>query len=537
MNQENFIWWKHGVIYQIYPRSFHDSNGDGVGDIHGIIQKLDYLHELGVNGIWLSPMYSSPMYDMGYDISDYRSIDPVFGSLEDFKRLVKEAHLRKIHVIMDLVLNHTSHEHPWFRESRSGRDNPKRDWYIWHDGKKGKPPNNWRAAFGGRAWTWDEQTEQYYLHLFLEQQPDLNWRNPEVRKAVFNDIKYWLDLGVDGFRLDVINYIVKDSEFRNNPYGNFSGYPRRYDLQLHRHDRNQEETHEILKKLRSMLDKYGETMTVGEIYPNEGRMEPEITATYLGKGNDELNLAFDFSPIYARFSAAEFRKILTRWYEAIPEGGWPCHVFSNHDQSRSMDRLAKGSIPRAKLLAALLLTQKGTPFIYYGEEIGMSNGKIRRSELADPVGIRYWPFHPGRDPQRTPMQWSLSKNAGFTEGRPWLPVNENYQKVNVQKQDDSQSSLLNFYRRLIHLRRSEEALHNGGWKAVDAGRDVLAYYRTGGESKFFVALNFSGRTRFCSVDDKSRFEIEISTERRKGEWISIRNIPLAPYEVLIARKV
>lgn len=537
MNQEKYLWWKHGVIYQIYPRSFCDSNGDGIGDIRGIISKLDYLLTLGIDGIWLSPIYTSPMKDMGYDISDYRSINPEFGTIEDFQLLLREAHKRKIHVIMDLVINHTSDQHPWFLEARSSKESKKHDWYIWKDKGKKKYPNNWMAAFGGHAWKWDEDLQQYYLHLFLEEQPDLNWRNPQVKKAVFSDIRYWLDMGVDGFRLDVINYIIKDDEFRNNPYGNFSGYPRRHDLQLHRYDRNQEETHAILKQFRRLLDKYDKTMSVGEIYPNEGRMEPEITASYLGSGNDELHMAFNFSTIYAKFSAASFRKILSRWYAALPAEGWPCHVMSNHDHPRSMNRIAGGSAARAKILAALLLTQRGTPFIYYGEEIGMQDVKIPKKRLADPVGIRYWPFYKGRDPERTPMQWSDFSNAGFSEAEPWLPISEDFARINVSRQDHDQSSLLNFYRRLILLRKNEEALNSGDFKIADAGRDILAYYRTGADSMFFIALNFSSGMKKIAADDTSAYEIALSTHRQKNTRISLKGITMSPYEVLIVKAV
>ncbi|PKL36229.1 MAG: glucohydrolase [Spirochaetae bacterium HGW-Spirochaetae-1] len=537
MKKKEFLWWKHGIIYQIYPRSFCDSNGDGIGDIPGIISRLDYLQELGVDGIWLSPIYESPMHDFGYDISNYRAIDPVFGTRKDFITLVKEAHRRKIHVVMDLVLNHTSHLHPWFLESRSSRNNPKRDWYIWHDGKNGRRPNNWMAAFGGHAWEWDETTGQYYLHLFLKEQPDLNWRNPDMKKAMLGDIRYWLDLGVDGFRLDVINYIVKDRLFRNNPYWLHRTNPRRHDMQRHAYDRNQPETHEILKEFRRLLNEYGKTMSVGEIYPNEGVMEPETSAAYLGSGEDELHLTFDFSPIYARFRAGDFRDLLRRWYNAIPENGWPCHVLSNHDQSRSMTRLARGSKEKALVLAALHLTQRGTPFVYYGEEIGMRDGKISRRDLVDPVGRKYWPFHPGRDRGRTPMQWNRDTSGGFTSGKPWLPVNSDSEHINVQAQQNDEGSLLNAYRRLIALRRENEALYAGTWSDINGGRDILAYYRTGKSDRFFVALNFSKKERTLTVQEPSSWETAFATHRRTGEMISPSSYTMKPLEVLILKQL
>ncbi|MCL1911157.1 MAG: alpha-glucosidase [Leptospirales bacterium] len=536
-DRENFVWWKHGVIYHIYLRSFCDANGDGIGDIPGLISKLDYLHTLGIDALWLSPIYKSPLKDTGYDVSDYREIDPVYGNIEDFKKLIKLAHMRKIHVILDMPLNHTSDQHPWFLEASSSKDNPKHDWYIWHDGKgdKKKYPNNWRSAFGGRAWTWNENLKQYYLHLFLPEQPDLNWRNPKVQKAMLAEMKYWLDLGVDGFRLDVANYIIKDEKLRNNPYLNLKGYPRVHDFQLHKYDRNQNESHGIYKELRAFADEYG-AMLVGEIYPNEGRNEPEVSASYLGAG-DELNLAFDFSPIYAKFSSDSFLKSLIYWYRSVPSEGWPCHVFSNHDKSRAFNRLAKGSSQRAKLLAALLLTQRGTPFIYYGEEIGLANGKITKQGVKDPAGKNLWPFYKGRDPFRCPMQWDRSVYAGFSEKRPWLPVNENSREVNVYMQDDHPSSILSFYRRLINLRRKESAFHAGDWMPVEAGRDILAYYRGDESSQFFVALNFSGSKRRCQVKEASQFEIEMSTDHPIGARISLREFDMHPYGVLIAKKI
>ena len=536
-NKENFIWWKHGVVYHIYLRSFCDTNSDGIGDIPGVISKLDYLQALGIDAIWLSPMYKSPLKDTGYDVSDYREIDPVYGNLEDFKKLIRLAHMRKIHVILDMPLNHTSDKHPWFLEASSSKNNPKRDWYIWHDGKgdKKKYPNNWRSAFGGRAWTWEEKTQQYYLHLFLPEQPDLNWRNPKVKKAILAEMKYWLDLGVDGFRLDVANYIIKDENFKNNPYLNLKGYPRIYDFQLHKYDRNQSESHEIYKELRALVNEYG-AMLVGEIYPNEGCKEPEVSASYLGRG-DELNLAFDFSPMYTGFGAKNFLKNLIYWYKSVPSEGWPCHVLSNHDKSRAFKRLAKGSSQKAKLLATLLLTQKGTPFVYYGEEIGLTDGKIVKQNVIDPAGRRFWPFYKGRDPFRCPMQWDRSVYAGFSEKKPWLPVNENSREINVYMQDERPSSILNFYRRLIHLRKKESALYGGEWLPIEAGRDILAYSRKDGNSQFFIALNFAGSPRRCKTKETSHFEIEVSTDRFVTGRMSVRDFIMNPYEVLVARKI
>lgn len=393
------------------------------------------------------------------------------------------------------------------------------------------------AAFGGHAWEWDEKTQQYYLHLFLKEQPDLNWRNPEMKKAIFDDIRFWLELGVDGFRLDVINYIIKDEEFRSNPYWFHKTNPRRHDMQRHDFDRNRPETHCILKELRNLMDEYGETMTVGEIYPNEGVMEPETSATYLGNGKDELHLAFDFSPIYAKFAAGDFKRILSLWYDSIPEGGWPCHVLSNHDQSRSMSRLAKGNTAKMKVLLAMLLTQRGTPFLYYGEEIGMSDGKIRKKEIVDPVGKKYWPFHSGRDPERTPMQWDSSDGAGFTTGASWLPIPENSRTINVLTQENNSDSLLSFTKQLIALRKDHEALNSGPWQLIDSHNDILAYVRGGKKEAFTVILNFSGKARSIAVENPNEWKVALSTHRDTGSSLTEISIALTPFEVLLLEKV
>lgn len=543
MEDDNFLWWKHGVIYHIYVRSFCDSNGDGIGDIRGIISKADYLSQLGVNAVWLSPIFKSPLADMGYDVSDYKDINPDLGTEDDFKKLVKLLHMHRIRLILDMPLNHTSERHPWFEAALSSANSPKRNWYIWHSGKgkqnknnRKKYPNNWRSAFGGRAWTWEPNSKEYYLHSFLKEQPDLNWRNPEVKKAIFRDMSYWLEIGVDGFRLDVANCIVKSEDLEDNPYLNLSGYPRVYDFQVHKNDRNQPESHSIYKELRKLLDKH-EAMAVGEIYLNEGKTESELSASYLGNNGDELNLAFDFSVMNAKFNAKDFLKILIKQYSSVSNKGWPCHVLSNHDRSRVLTRLAGGSIEKAKVLAAMLLTQKGTPFIYYGDEIGMSDGALTKKQVLDPVGKKYWPFNKGRDGFRTPMQWDRTKYAGFSETEPWLPVNENSRLVNVYRQEEQQSSLLNFYRRLISLRSREEALYAGEWLPTDAGSNILAYYRVGKKSRFFIALSFSGSVARCQVNDNSRFEIAFSTHRQRDDRLSIKDIALYPYEVLIIKQL
>ena len=527
-------WWKDGVIYQIYPRSFRDSNGDGVGDIPGIIQMLDYLEWLGVDAMWLSPINTSPMYDFGYDISDYRGIDPLFGTLEDFDRLIAEAHRRGIRVILDMVVNHTSHLHPWFIESRSSRDNPKRDWYIWHDGKNGRPPNNWRAVFGGRAWEWDERTRQYYYHSFLKEQPDLNWRNPQLREAVFDEMRYWLDRGVDGFRLDAVSWYIKDELFRDNPCGWGPNAPRPYDLQKHVYDQNRPETHEVLRRMRSLFDGYPERMMVGETYA-EPPGDPTIAASYYGDGTDELHLAFDFSTIFIPFRADAFRRCLSRWYEAVPPKGWPCIVFNNHDQVRSVSRWRPGR-DAAKAVATILLAARGTPFLYYGEEIGMRNGRIKRREMCDPLGKRYWPFNKGRDPERTPMQWSDEPNAGFSDASPWLPVNDDYRDVNVACQREDPASILHYYRALIQLRRSRPPLRRGSIEWIDADEDLVSFTREYEGERIFVAVNCSRKAKRIRLAPHP-LRVLLGSHGETGGEMAGDSVALAPYGALVLEKI
>ncbi len=525
------LWWQDGVIYQIYPRSFMDSNGDGVGDIPGIIQKLEYLQELGVAGIWLSPINKSPMFDFGYDVSDYRAIDPVFGSMKDFERLIKEAHRRGIRIIMDLVMNHTSHLHPWFLESRSSKENLRRDWYIWRGDIKGKYPNNWMAYFGGRAWEWDDTTSQYYLHSFLKEQPDVNWRNPALKNAMFNEIRFWLEKGVDGFRLDVVNFFIKDDRFRSNPFG-IGKYLRPYDLQKHIYDRDRPELLELLREWRALLEEYDERMMVGEVVAE--KPNPALAANYLGDGTDGLHLSFDFSFMNRKWDASLFENRLRAYHERVPEKGWPCTVFSNHDQVRSCSRYAKGddAEKRARVLATLLITMRGTPFLYYGEELGMKNVCIPKSRIQDPVGKRYWPFNPGRDGERTPMQWSDDAYAGFSSVEPWLPIADDYREKNVTCQLNEWNSLLNFYKSLIALRNNSVALRRGDLAFCDAGKDVLAYRRSVDEEAFCVALNFTSKVRQCNLDESYDWKVVLSTHRRNGEQFQFRE-KLFPYEATV----
>ncbi|HPS63222.1 MAG TPA: alpha-glucosidase [Bacteroidales bacterium] len=525
--EDRFIWWKHGVIYHIYPRSFQDSDGDGIGDLRGIIRRIDYLRELGVDAIWLSPVLQSPMVDFGYDISDYRVIDSAFGSHADFADLIRRCHSAGIRVILDMVLNHTSSQHPWFKESASGLVNGKRDWYIWRDGVMGGPPNNWTSAVGGSAWTRDECTGQYYLHSFFREQPDLNWRSEELAGVVFEELKFWLDQGVDGFRLDVINMIAKDRIFRNNP-----GLPGIPALQKHIYTRNRKRSLTIVKRLRKLLDSYGDCVGIGEIYTLPPG-DPKMSALYLGEQGEGLHLTFDFSLIFTPWNAHAYYDTIVKWYESIPTDGWPSHVLSNHDLLRSIDRLplTVNREKKAKVAATLLMTLRGTPFIYYGEEIGMHNGTIPRKRIHDPLGKKFWPLYSGRDKARTPMQWNDGTHAGFTDGIPWLPVNKDISKRNVRQQEGDPDSLLNHYRRLIRLRKTHKVLQTGEWVPVVNGKNgILAYFRKAERERILVVLNFTGREKALSLPEHTYGKVLVSTLRSPDEYSYFQKMKIGPYE-------
>ena len=486
------LWWKHGVIYQIYPRSFMDANGDGVGDLAGIRRRLDHLARLGVDAIWLSPCFPSPMADFGYDVADYCNIDPVFGSLADFDALLADAHARGIRVVLDWVPAHTSVAHPWFVDSRSCRGSRHRDWYFWRDPRPdGSPPNNWRSVFGGSAWEWDEATGQYYLHSHLVEQPDLDWRNPEVVEAMHAVLRFWLDRGVDGFRIDVIHRILKDPRLRDNPT-----IPGRedhgYGGQRHLHDENHPDVHAALREIRRLLDGYPQRMAVGEVYV----LDPEVVASYYGRGDDELNLAFDFRLSHAPWDAGVFRKVLESFDALVPPAGWPSVVLSSHDAPRHASRYddpVHGDA-RARVAALLLLTVRGTPFLYYGEEIGMRNVPIPEQRLRDPLART---LHPrlARDPQRTPMQWEPGPGAGFSSEEPWLPLAADADARNVALQDRDPGSLLQLYREAIRLRRETPALHRGSFAALPAPPGIFAFERRCGSQRAAVALDFCGEPR------------------------------------------
>jgi alpha-glucosidase len=506
-------WWRDGVIYQIYPRSFQDSDGDGNGDLPGITSRLDYLagseHSLGVDAIWLSPFYPSPMADFGYDVADYCDVDPVFGTLADFDALLAEAHRREIRVIVDLVPNHTSDRHPWFLESRSSRTNPKRDWYVWADPKPdGSPPNNWRSAFVARqveAWTLDPTTGQYYLHSFLREQPDLNWWNPDVREAFDGILRFWLDRGVDGFRIDVAHRMARDPDLRDNPE---RGLPPGEHLKSWTdedapRDEDWPEVHEILRRFRRTLDAYDARMAIGEVFI----LDPNRLVRYYGEHDDELHMAFNFSFLRAPWSASALRDEVELLERLVPPSAWPDHTLSNHDNPRTVSRYAPaGDVAvgrrRARLAALMLLTLRGTPFLYYGEEIGMADTPIPPERVLDVAG---------RDPERTPMPWDGSRSGGFTTGEPWLPMGAETGAVNVEAQGADPSSMLAFYRDVIRLRRSTPALRSGSYATVEGmPDDVFAYVREAAGERWFVALNF-GRSS-VAVAPPGEGTMRISTD-------------------------
>ncbi|MBP7354934.1 MAG: alpha-glucosidase C-terminal domain-containing protein [Longilinea sp.] len=530
MTDSNFLWWRDGIIYQIYPRSFADSNGDGIGDLNGITARLDYLAELGVDALWLSPISPSPDVDFGYDVSDYVDIDPKFGTLADFDRLLAEAHRRSIHIVLDLVLNHTSDQHPWFQESRQSRAAAKRDWYIWRDpAPGGGKPNNWQSVFGGSAWQWDPHTRQYYLHLFYKEQPDLNWRNPEVRQAMLDVFRFWLDRGVDGFRLDVFNMYFKDAGFRSNPP---KPGLRGFDRQQHIYDHSQPEMFPLLAEIRAILDAYPERYAVGETFMGS----PEHAAEYVGP--DKLHAAFEFDLLHCCWNPADYHRVIARSQAAFGPETWPTVVLNNHDNVRSGTRLAPmESDVRLKVAAALLLTLRGTPFMYYGEEIGQRDIRITRELIQDPVGKRFWPFYVGRDGCRAPMQWDETPQAGFTTGTPWLPVHPDYIFRSVTSQKADPESLWHFYRRLIQLRRSSPALRGGMFQWLTfQPRKLLAYLRQTAAETALVALNFSPVKLSLTLSKElvgRNWRMGLSTHHGTVPLITDGWLPLEPYEALI----
>ncbi len=565
-------WWQKAVFYQIYPRSFADGNGDGIGDLKGIIEHLDHLQDLGVDAIWLSPHYPSPQVDCGYDVADYTGVAPEYGTMDDFKRFLDEAHRRDLRVVLDLVLNHTSDQHPWFLESRASRDNPKRDWYIWRDGRDGGPPNNWYSIFGGSAWEYDETTGQYYYHFFLKEQPDLNWRNPAVKEAMFDATRFWLDLGVDGFRLDAIGTLLEDPDWPDHPFQDISqadvyrafmsarsGEEQRQLAEMmktvFRYQVDQPGIHEIMRELRAVIDEYSDRMLVGET----------DDIAYYGNGTDELHLVFNFPLMRTeRLTPAWVRANQRERLSALPPGAWPCNTLGNHDTSRIVSHFGDGEHDAewARICLALMLTLKGTPFLYYGEEIGMTDFPLTDiNQFRDTLGIRaYYAViqalgvppeqalalanRLGRDKCRTPMQWANAPNAGFSPAgvQTWLPVNPNYaQGVNVAEQQDDPDSLLNFYRRMLRLRKETSALIAGGYTPLhEEAEDYLAFLRASeadGQT-CLVVLNMSDRSHRLHFDlEASKARCLFSSRARSEKVDDLAELFIAPFEVYIAELI
>jgi alpha-glucosidase len=529
-------WWQRGVVYQLYLRSFADSDGDGVGDLAGVLDHLDHLNDgtpesLGVDAILLSPMYPSPGLDVGYDISDYRGIDPVFGSMADFDRLLAACHERGMAVIVDLVMNHTSHLHPWFVASRSDRHGPYGDWYLWRDRAPSarvghRRPNNWRSFFGGPAWTWDAVRGQYYLHTFLPQQPDLNWRQPEVRTAMLDVVRFWLDRGVDGFRLDVFNVFFKDFELRSNPRRWGPGL-RSWDRQRHIHDKDQPELHELLAEFRALVDTVPGRMSVGELFTGD----PAAAASYV----TPRHLVFDFRLSAASWDADALAAAIDQREAAYGHEKWPTVVLSNHDQPRHASRLASDSVRDvvAKAAAVLLLTLRGTPFLFYGEELGMGDIRVPRREIVDPPARRYWPLPlwKNRDRSRAPLPWTGDRPA-----RSWIRPSADLATRNVSAQAAQEDSVLSLYRRLIWLRRASPALRSGSFEWESRARGVLAYWRTAPEERVLVMINTRSWTATVPLRSGTGWEALASTYGPWAGTVAPGPIRLRAYEAVILRE-
>jgi alpha-glucosidase len=474
----NLAWWQSAVIYEVYPRSFQDSNGDGIGDLAGIIQRLDYLAKLGADAIWVAPIYRSPMADFGYDVADYCGIDPIFGTMWDFDRLLEEAHRLDLKVMLDFVPNHSSDQHPWFVESRSSRENPKRDWYLWRD-----EPNNWMSNFGGSGWEWDVRTNQYYYHSFLKEQPDLNWRNPAVRTAMYDALRFWLDKGVDGFRVDVMWLIIKDDLYRDNPPNPQYGLGESSsNIFLPVYNSNRPEVHAVVAEMRAIIDSYPRRVLIGEIY-----LPLNDLMAYYGQELKGANLPFNFLLLQSAWNAQTVAQVISEYMKMLPLGAWPNWVLGNHDNARIATRVG---VLQALIAAMLLLTLPGTLTIYYGEELGMTNVLILPEDVQDPAERNQPGIGMGRDPERSPMPWDSSTMAGFTRGRPWLPLGADRRTVNVEVEETDEASILNLYRRLIALRRAHPVLVGGVLRSVTASGDLLSYERVTDNERLLILLNF-----------------------------------------------
>lgn len=523
-------WWQTGIIYQIYPRSFQDSNHDGVGDLAGIIQRLPYLVELGVDAVWLSPIFKSPMADFGYDIADYIDVDPLFGNLADLDSLIHAVHRHQLKLILDLVPNHTSVQHPWFVESKASRNNPKRDWFIWRDpSPDGEPPNNWLSEFGGSAWEFDANTNQYYYHTFLAAQPDLNWRNPAVRNAIHDVMRFWLRRGVDGFRVDAVWYLIKDDQFRDNPINpDFrpGGLPRDELIPLYTADLP--EVHGAISGMRHVLDEFPDRVLLGEIY-----LPIERLVAYYGRHLDGVHFPYNFALLTAKWEARSLARLIDEYEAALPSEGWPNWVLGNHDRPRLASRIGRD---QARVAAMLLMTLRGTPTLYYGDEIGMGQAVIPSERVQDPFEKNVPGIGVGRDGCRTPMQWDGGKSAGFSDVEPWLPVADSFRDENVDSFLKDKESLLWLYRRLIRCRRKHAALATGTYKPLTASGDLLLFCRELRDEQFLIALNMGpepisvsflderlfGHVLLSSFADREGEEVRASIDLRGNEGMLVK---------------
>jgi alpha-glucosidase len=528
MQTERIPWWRSATIYQIYPRSFQDTDGDGVGDLCGIISRLPYLVELGVDAIWLSPIFPSPMKDFGYDVSDYVDIDPLFGTMRDFDTLLEAAHKEHLRLLLDFVPNHTSDRHPWFAESRSSRRNPKRDWYLWHDpAPNGGPPNNWLSEFGGSAWQFDNTTGQYYYHAFLPEQPDLNWRNAEVVGAMHEVMRFWLRKGVDGFRVDVIWRLIKDAQFRDNPenpHYRADQPPNQRLVPLYTTDLP--EVHDVSRGLRKIVDEFPERLLIGEIYLPLDRL-----VAYYGSDLKETHLPFNFSLLETRWHTREIAKLIDSYETALPEGGWPNWVLGNHDRPRIAARVGSA---QARIAAMLLLTLRGTPTIYYGDEIGLVQAPIPPDRIRDPLASNVPGLNLGRDGARTPMQWSAKSNAGFSSSEPWLPLTADWPARNVEILNRDSRSIYGLYRRLVETRRHSEALKRGSYHPIAAKGDMLIYVRAFDTDRILVMLNL-GATPVVSTSNEFKGIVLVSASgKHEGDFVD-QNTQLDANEGLVIK--
>ncbi|MEI2665513.1 glycoside hydrolase family 13 protein [Rossellomorea sp. LJF3] len=548
-------WRKEAVGYQIYPRSFQDSNGDGIGDLQGVIQRLDYIKELGIDVIWICPMYKSPNDDNGYDISDYQDIMEDFGTMEDFDQLLKEVHNRDMKLIIDLVLNHTSDEHPWFIESKSSKDNPKRDWYIWRDGVKGKEPNNWESIFGGSAWQYDEETDQYFLHVFSTKQPDLNWENEEVREALYDTVNWWLDKGIDGFRIDAISHIKKRAGLPDMPNPKKEKYVSSFDMHM-----NQKGIHTFLQEFKDRTFANYDVMSVGEA----NGVKADEAELWVGKENGKMDMIFQFEHLglwdaetNPDLDIVELKKVLTRWQKGLEGNGWNALFIENHDKARVVSTWGNDKEywkESATAMAAMYFLMQGTPFIYQGQEIGMTNVQFPSIEDYDDVAVKnlyrlkreegvphqdimeiIWAS--SRDNSRTPMQWSAGENSGFTTGTPWMKVNPNYKTINVEAQEKDEKSILNFYKKMIQLKKREDVFTYGIYDLLlEKDKQIYAYTRTGENTSMVVITNLSTKNAVCDLG-----KLNVSSENLLLNNYEVENhgelskLTLKPYEARVYR--